>query len=32
VLIRAGPEIHRSVSCAKWGLSIRWQQARGWAR
>src|SRR5260370_23846709 len=32
VLIRAGPEIHRSVCCAKWGLSNRWQQARGWAR
>src|SRR5262249_55315414 len=32
VLIRAGPEIHRSVPCAEWGLSIRWQQARGWAR
>src|SRR5215468_10803816 len=32
LLIRAGAGIHRSVSRAKWGLSIRWQQARGWAR
>src|SRR5215831_20522231 len=32
VLIRAGAGIHRSVSRAKWGLSIRWQQARGWTR
>ena len=32
VVIQAGPGIHRSVSRAKWGLSIRWQQARDCAR
>jgi hypothetical protein len=32
VLIQAGPEIHRSVSRAKWAISIRWQQARGWGQ